>query len=822
MVTLPPEKMGSFYLGAKYDVATQSILSEAVNYDARDLTTHAVCVGMTGSGKTGLCIGLLEEAALDKVPAIIIDPKGDMTNLLLQFPELQASDFKPWINTDDAGRKNLTVDDYAAGIAAKWKEGLASWGQDASRITRLKDAVDYTIFTPGSDSGIPINIMGSFAAPKVDFDSDAEMLLERIQGTVAALLGMIGSKADPIRSREGILLANIFEHNWREQKDLDLATLIKSIQTPPMQQLGVFDVETFFPAKDRFELAMDFNTLIASPQFKYWLQGEDLDIDKIYFTPEGKPRHSIFYIAHLSDSERMFFVTLLLNSLISWMRRQSGTTSLRSLLYFDEIFGYFPPTANPPSKQPLLTLLKQARAYGVGSVLVTQNPVDIDYKGLSNAGTWFIGKLQTERDKMRVLEGLNGAIAEAGGQQLDFDKIITGLSSRVFLMHNVHETAPVVYHTRWAMSYLRGPMTRPQLKALMIDKKTQATSTVYNSSIAEVQASKQQVDNQPKMAMPPTLDHKILQKFFAVWKSAGEVGLAQDNDKTIIYEPQLLLSAQVRFYDEKRRVDLVKDMAYLSSAPDSFGRVSWENAIKISNYKRSLLSAPDHPDNVGVEYSPVPDSMDTTKELGSVEKDFSDWLYQTQRFFSLEHTKLKMYQSDDETAEAFRMRLQTRAKEERDQEVDELHDKYDAKFSKLEQKIRKEERDLDEAQAERSSRRNDEFINVVETVFGGIFGGRRRRSASSVSTKRRMARKAAEKVRESEEDLEMLDQAKRELENELHHKIEDISHKWESVESALIKKEIAPRRTDVKVIDPIIVWYPYWVGGDGKRHSALE
>lgn len=814
--------MGSFYLGAKYDVASQSISSEVVNYDARDLTTHAVCVGMTGSGKTGLCIGLLEEAALDKVPAIIIDPKGDMTNLLLQFPQLQASDFKPWINADDAGRKSMTVDDYAASMAGKWKEGLASWGQDSSRIENLASTVDYTVFTPGSDSGIPINIMGSFAAPKVDFDAEAEMLLERIQGTVAALLGMVDSKADPVRSREGILLSNIFEHNWRAKKDLDLATLIKNIQSPPMKQLGVFDVDTFFPAKDRFELAMSFNTLIASPQFKYWLQGEDLDIDKIYFTPEGKPRHSIFYIAHLSESERMFFVTLLLNSLISWMRRQSGTTSLRSLLYFDEIFGYFPPTANPPSKQPLLTLLKQARAYGVGSVLVTQNPVDIDYKGLSNAGTWFIGKLQTERDKLRVLEGLNGAIAEAGGQQLNFDKIITGLSSRVFLMHNVHDKAPIVYHTRWAMSYLRGPMTRPQIKALMKDRKSRAKANVYNSNITEVEESKKQLGGQVKVTMPPSIDHKIQQKFFAVWKSAGEVGLAHDNQKSIIYEPQLLLSARVRFYDEKRKVDVVKDLSYLSSAPDEFGRVSWENAIKISNYKRSLLSSPDHPDNINVEYRAVPDSMDTSKELGAVEKDFSDWLYQSQRFFSLEHTKLKLYQSDDETEEAFRMRLQIRTKEGRDEEVDKLHDKYDAKFNKLDDKIRKEERDLDEARADRRGRRNDELINVVETVFGGVFGGRRRRSASSVSTKRRMARKAAEKVRESEEDLEVLDQAKRDLENELHYKLEDITHKWELVEKEIIKKEITPRRTDIKVVDPILVWYPYWASGEGVRHSALE
>ena len=822
MVKLPPEKMGSFYLGAKYDVASQSISSEVVNYDARDLTTHAVCVGMTGSGKTGLCIGLLEEAALDKVPAIIIDPKGDMTNLLLQFPQLQASDFKPWINADDAGRKSMTVDDYAASMAGKWKEGLASWGQDSSRIENLASTVDYTVFTPGSDSGIPINIMGSFAAPKVDFDAEAEMLLERIQGTVAALLGMVDSKADPVRSREGILLSNIFEHNWRAKKDLDLATLIKNIQSPPMKQLGVFDVDTFFPAKDRFELAMSFNTLIASPQFKYWLQGEDLDIDKIYFTPEGKPRHSIFYIAHLSESERMFFVTLLLNSLISWMRRQSGTTSLRSLLYFDEIFGYFPPTANPPSKQPLLTLLKQARAYGVGSVLVTQNPVDIDYKGLSNAGTWFIGKLQTERDKLRVLEGLNGAIAEAGGQQLNFDKIITGLSSRVFLMHNVHDKAPIVYHTRWAMSYLRGPMTRPQIKALMKDRKSRAKANVYNSNITEVEESKKQLGGQVKVTMPPSIDHKIQQKFFAVWKSAGEVGLAHDNQKSIIYEPQLLLSARVRFYDEKRKVDVVKELSYLSSAPDEFGRVSWENAIKISNYKRSLLSSPDHPDNINVEYRAVPDSMDTSKELGAVEKDFSDWLYQSQRFFSLEHTKLKLYQSDDETEEAYRMRLQIRTKEGRDEEVDKLHDKYDAKFNKLDDKIRKEERDLDEARADRRGRRNDELINVVETVFGGVFGGRRRRSASSVSTKRRMARKAAEKVRESEEDLEVLDQAKRDLENELHYKLEDITHKWESVEKEIIKKEITPRRTDIKVVDPILVWYPYWASGEGVRHSALE
>ena len=814
----PPEKMGSFYLGAEYDTESKKLTSEVINYDARDLTTHAVCVGMTGSGKTGLCIGLLEEAAIDRVPALIIDPKGDMTNLMLQFENLAGSDFEPWINADDASRKGMDVSTYAAATAEKWKNGLASWGQTSERIRRLKDSADINIYTPGSDSGIPINIMGSFAAPGIDFDSDAEMLRERIQGTVAALLGMVDSKADPVRSREGILLANIFEYFWKEGTDLDLASLIKSIQDPPMKQLGVFDIETFFPAKDRFEMAMSFNTLIASPQFKYWLQGEDLDIDKLYFSPDGKPRHSIFYIAHLSDSERMFFVTLLLNSLITWMRRQSGTTSLRSLLYFDEIFGYFPPTAQPPSKKPLLTLLKQARAYGVGCVLVTQNPVDIDYKGLSNAGTWFIGKLQTERDKSRVLEGLEGAIAEAGGKQLDFSKIITGLDSRVFLMHNVHADEPRVYHTRWAMSYLRGPMTRPQVKALMADRKN-AVSATANAQVTQIQSAKTNLTQAPAVSLPPSLDHKISQRFLAVWKSARELGLNDNNG--IKYVPHILAISKVRFYDEKRKVDKVKDLAYLATAPDEFGRLDWGSAIMINNWERSLLENPDHPDTVAVNYESVPEAMDTSKEFGGIEKEFSNWLYQTQKIFTLQHEDLKLYQSDDESGEAFRLRLELNAREARDEEVDALNEKYEKKFDKLDDKMRKELRDLDDAEAEMRSRRNDEMMNVVETVFGGVFGGRRRRSYGSVSTKRRMARKAKEKVESAKDDLDMLEIAKEELSRELRGKISDITAKWEDLSSGLSKKEISPRRTDIKVQDVILVWYPYWLDSNNNPVSAL-
>lgn len=800
MINLPPEKLGSFYLGAEYDPKQKALKTETVNYDARDLTTHAICVGMTGSGKTGLCIGLLEEAAIDKVPAIIIDPKGDMTNLMLQFESLDPKDFEKWINPDDATRKGMSVEDYAIATAKKWKDGLASWGQDEERIKMLKSSVDYTIYTPGSTAGMPINILGSFAAPDGNFDDDAEMLRERIQGTVAAMLGMIGSKEDPVRSREGLLLANIFEHFWRNGEDLDLAKLIKSIQTPPMSQLGVFDIETFYPTKDRFNLAMDFNTLVASPQFKNWLQGDPLDIDKIYFTSDGKPRHSIFYIAHLSESERMFFVTLLLNSLITWMRRQSGTSSLRSLMYFDEIFGYFPPTANPPSKKPLLTLLKQARAFGVGSVLVTQNPVDIDYKGLSNAGTWFIGKLQTERDKDRVLQGLKGAIAEAGGStDLDFDSLITGLTSRVFLLHNVHEDGPVVFNTRWVMSYLSGPMTRPQIKDLMLSKKESRGKVLSTGSVVEFDIPKKAVES--ASAIAPSLDPGIEQMYFDPHYSQ------LDDQSAITYSPKLLAISKVRFYDAKRGIDKVETFNYLADGPDDFGRVDWNASQRVNDWKTYFSFEAKHSENSIINYSSIPDTINTSKKFKSVEKDFSDFLYNTKKAYVLEHSGLKMAQKPGESEEAFRMRVQQMIREERDEEMDELRDKYEAKLEKIDDKIRREERDMEEAEADLRNRKTAEVVNIAETIFS-VFVKKRSRSLSSAATKRRMSRRAAEKLDEAKEEIEELELDYRDLEDELKEKLEDMQKEWEEKTQAITKKEVSPRRTDVKVEKIMFVWYP--------------
>jgi hypothetical protein len=460
----------SFYLGRHHDIETERPTDEPVYYDSRDLTTHAVVVGMTGSGKTGLCISLLEEAALDNIPAIIIDPKGDITNLLLSFPQLRAEDFRPWVNVDDARREHLEPDEYATKIAERWRSGLAESGIVPGRLQAFRNAAEFAIYTPGSDAGLPVSIVDSLQAPREGWVGYEEAHRERINGTVTALLALIGKNADPVKDREHVLIANIFEYAWKEGRSLRLEDVILQIQTPPFNKLGVFEIDTFFPQKERFKLAQAMNQIVAAPSFQTWMQGEPLDMGNLLYTDDGRPRISIFYIAHLNDAERMFMMTLLLESMLSWMRTLDGTTSLRALLYIDEVFGYFPPSPyNPPTKGPLLRLLKQARAFGVGLILATQNPVDLDYKGLSNAGTWFIGKLQTDNDKKRMLGGLEAAATSQTQFNLkELDKLLSQLDQRVFVLNNVHNPdGPIVFNTRWAMSYLRGPLTRQQVRILM-------------------------------------------------------------------------------------------------------------------------------------------------------------------------------------------------------------------------------------------------------------------------------------------------------------------------------------------------------------------
>jgi hypothetical protein len=456
-------KPGSFYLGKEFDLEHKLPMENTILYNSNDLVTHAVCVGMTGSGKTGLCIDLLEEAALNGVSAIVIDPKGDMANLMLSFPNLSPKEFEPWVNPDNARNSGLPVEEFARLESQRWKKGLAEWNLDEHRIQEMRERADFTVYTPGSSSGMPVSFLKSFEAPPVLIREEGDLFRELITSTVSNLLGVLGITKDPVKCPEHVLLSNIFSFTWRQGQDFDLKRLIKLVQLPPFKKVGILDIEKFYPEKKRKDLAVLLNNLISSPSYRSWIEGEPMDIGN-FLRSKPKSKISIFSIAHLSDQERMFFVTILLNQLIAWMRMQPGTPNLRAIIYFDELYGYMPPTAMPPSKKPLLTILKQGRAFGLGAVLATQNPVDLDYKGLGNAGTWFIGRLQTDRDRDRMLDGLSSGENEFN--RADFEDIISGLEKRVFILHNVHKKKPVLFQSRWSMSYLAGPLTREQISKL--------------------------------------------------------------------------------------------------------------------------------------------------------------------------------------------------------------------------------------------------------------------------------------------------------------------------------------------------------------------
>ena len=833
----PPEKLGSFYLGAEYDLDGKQRLDLPVSYDARDLTTHGVCVGMTGSGKTGLCIGLLEEAAIDKIPTLMIDPKGDITNLLLQFPDLLPEDFEPWVNVDDARRKGRTVAEHAAATADMWRDGLADWGQGPERLRLLQEAGHYTIYTPGSDAGVPVNILGSLAAPQLDFDSNAELIRGRIGGTVAAMLSLAGLKADPVRSREAILLSNIFEHFWKQGEDLDLTKLIMAIQNPPVRQMGVFDVDTFFPEADRFDLAMDFNTLVASPTFSAWLQGETLDIDALMYTADGQPRHAIFYIAHLSDSERMFFVTLLLENLLTWMRRQPGTTSLRALLYFDEIFGFFPPTAEPPSKRPLLTLLKQARAFGLGAMLVTQNPVDLDYKGLTNAGTWFIGKLQAERDKARVLEGLKGAIAEAGGrgEHVDFDTMLSQLGNRVFLLHNVHADGPVVFQTRWALSYLRGPLTKPQVRQLMAERTSAAASSAAPAPAAVAIDNTTPTSRTPEgySTHPPSLP-SASQVFLpievaeqsAVQRLIDEQAnpISIDN-VALLYEPTLIGSGTVRFVNAKYKVNTHRDQTLVARLTGQLRGVKWDEADSLPYSSRDLQSEPEAVgEGQGPYFASLPEDMNAGREIKELKQSFSDWLYDHSRYPLLQHATLQVVQLPDEDERAFKIRVQQAAREARDDEVDKLEAKYAKVLDRLEDKLRKKETELDKDEAKYSARQREEITGIGESVLG-FFSRRRRKSVfSKAMDRRRLTGQARSEVDETQSEIEDIEQEIAQMKQELAEAGEAISTRWDEAVTSISTVEIKPRRIDVEVGLAGLGWLSHWyvTYRDGETlHNAI-
>jgi Predicted ATPase len=805
----------NFYLGKVFDTQKNALTPEQALLDPTNLTTHAFVTGMTGSGKTGLCIGLLEEAALKGIPAIIIDPKGDLTNLLLHFPELAPADFEPWIDPDTARRDGKSVQQEAGDTAASWKKGLEDWSLGPDQIKTLKEKVNFTIYSPGSTSGVPVNILSSFAAPDVDWQDNSEMLRERISSTITALLGLVGmTDIDPLRSREHILLANLVENAWSNKQSLTLTDLILQVQKPPMDHLGAFAMDSFFPEKDRLSLAMLLNNFLASPTFQVWQSGQTLDVQSLLYTASGAPRHSIFYIAHLNDNERMFFVTLLFAAVESWMRSQRGTSSLRALLYFDEIMGYLPPVANPASKTVMLRMLKQARAFGVGLVLATQNPVDVDYKALSNTGTWMIGRLQTDQDKQRLLEGLSsasGAINVA-----TYDKLISGLQKRVFLWHSVYRSAPTLFNTRWTLNYLAGPLMRTQLPALnqLAGVKAQTASASAAPAAAPTAAGAPA----PAKAVPtaagglvnsqPAVPGNLPEYFFPTLGSSEALTAANLGSGAtvagLVYHPAILAQAEVHYTSRQYNLDTARKVAAVVEDPGN-GLTHWEDNT-FAPIDTKTLSAQPQPN---AAFRTVPAWLADPARVNAMGKDFLDWVFRTGNIKIKANALLKVYAGPEVSEDAFKQQCSAAIQTAMQAEAEKLNQTYATKLAALQNKIESQQMDVKAAENALSQRTLDEVATGGAMVLSMLGVGRKKSLSSSVS-KVRMTQGAKDKVEKEKLDLQNLQEQLDQMQAAKDAALKALNDKYSAQAEQISEIPVAPTKSTIFSDVFAVAWMPYY------------
>jgi hypothetical protein len=802
------EKLGVFYLGKAVDNDSGEMRDDLVLYDSKDLTTHAVIIGMTGSGKTGLGIGMLEEAAMDQIPVIAIDPKGDLGNLLLSFPDLSGESFLPWVNPREATEQGKTPEAYAKAQADLWRKGLGQWGQDGERIQRFRDSVDLAIYTPGSSAGLGISVLESFRAPPEQIKSDPDLYREQVQATATSILSLLGINADPITSREHILIANVLDQTWADGNDLDLGGLIAAIQQPPIEKIGVMDIDSFYPPKDRFALAMKLNNLLAAPGFEAWMQGEPLDAGRLLNTETGKPRISVLSIAHLSDTERMFFVTMLLTEVLSWVRTQPGTGSLRAILYMDEIFGYLPPTANPPSKQLFLTLLKQARAYGLGLVLSTQNPVDLDYKGLSNTGTWCIGRLQTERDKQRVMEGLEGAAAGGKFNKKRMGEILAGLGKRRFLLHNVHESEPVVFGTRWVMSYLSGPFTRDQIKLLMGQRKAAVAAAPSASTDVAARTPKAGVSEQG----PPLLPAAVTQYYLPA-RLRGEGDL--------VYCPMIAGAADVSYASVRYSVNEQKRLLQMGEVEEGPVPVDWTQTeaidLDMDDLEKKPIKGALFADCVAAAHNP--------RNFGKWSKSFNRWIRTEQPLSLLRSPTFKTVSEVGESEGDFRIRLQQLGNERRDLQLGKLRKKYAAKTTTLENRLMRAEQAIEREGQQAKQKKLDTAMAFGSAILGALLGRKKISvtSASKVGTAIKgvgRMRKEAGDVERAKETAAAVKQQLTELGQEFDQEVAKLNMAFNAQDEELPEVLVKAKSTDINIHFVALAWAPYYRAADGSLSSA--
>ena len=771
------EKAGLFYVGKDVDPETMESTELLTLLKNKNFTTHAAIIGMTGSGKTGLGIDLLEEAAIDNIPSIVIDPKGDMGDLCLTDPQFRPESFLPWVE-EEAKAKGVAPMEYAAKTARTWKEGIESWGQDSDRVARFQQ-VPKTIYTPGSRAGVPINLMSSLQAPPEAILSDGDNLASYLKSTVSGLLALLGIEADPLESKEYILLAQVISHAWSRGEDLNLEKLIGQIVTPPFKKVGVLPLESFYPEKERFRFATRFNSVIASPGFLNWLSGESLDIQKLLYDEEGRAKISIFTIAHLSDEERMFFVTLLLNKYIAWMRMQSGSTRLRNLLYMDEIYGFFPPVKNPPSKEPMITLLKQARAYGTGIVLSTQNPVDLDYKGLSNIGTWFIGRLQTRQDIDRVIDGLGGKADEQISREA-IARTLANLPKRTFFLKSAHLEGIRLFVTRWVMSYLKGPLTKEEISRLMADRARPESSDA-------AAAPHQEADG---YGSAPVLEASIPQHY------------EPDPSGVHRYRPWLAARCEIEYHDQRRGIDQrVAETDLLELDPTMSGP-DWEGRqVEDLPFDRWPVKAPSQ-----ARFAPLPGFVSRDSGLRKSAAALKDLLYQNERLSLFRCRKLRLESTPGESESDFMVRVRERLDELKEAEIEKLQERYGAKEARLQDQLKRAQDRVDKEKADQTS----SLISVGASILGALFGGRGP-SASKIGTAiNRSGRVLKERgdLSRAEERVEAVREKLEELADELEEKIDAIDAKYSLENYPIESFALRPKKSDIHIQEIALVWRP--------------
>ncbi|HSL74955.1 MAG TPA: helicase HerA-like domain-containing protein [Ilumatobacteraceae bacterium] len=814
--------MPDLFLGGAVDPTTHERLapdaSGHTSVRTSSLTTHGVIVGMTGSGKTGLGVVLIEEALRAGLPVLAIDPKGDLTNLCLTFPDLAPSDFRPWIDEAQARNAGESPDEFATSQAALWSNGLAGWTLSGSDIAGLRAATDFTIYTPGSEAGVPLNIVGSLQVPGDLLD--AETVADEIEGYVTGLLGLVGVDADPLASREHILLSNLISHSWSEGRPLDLMSLVGMVPSPPIRKLGVFDVDQFFPADARMALAMKLNGLLASPSFASWAMGAPLDIQSMLYTPDGRGRCAIVTTAHLSDEERQFVTSLVLSKLVTWMRRQSGTTDLRAMLYMDEVAGYLPPTATPPTKKPIMLLMKQARAFGVGVVLSTQNPVDLDYKAMSNAGTWMIGRLQTERDKARLLEGMSSAAGSVDVAAVD--ATISGLGKREFVLRRADRDEPEVFTTRWAMSYLRGPMTRDQIKTLHPEPPTAGAAAPARPSTGAPADIAMSGSVPPPVATPtpattaddtlasmPVVADGIAVRFVDV--AAPWLGDVGGDSRGTVLEPALVARVAIRYDDTK--ADLVHDVEHEAVLFPLGDTVDMTRLVQVDYDDRDLRTDPP----TGATFRPARARIDTKSFFTGAERSLRDHLTRSLTIEIPCNTDLKLYGRPGESPEDFAGRCAAVADDRADEQIAALRSKYEARATRLRDQIEAAEDRARVTVEESKSKKNSEFFSTAGSMLGGLLGGSRSKTKmigdllgdAGTAARRRGSTTASERrVDAAQNKVERLVAQYEELEAELAEEVADIASTWDDRAAQVTSMTIGLERSDVVVTHLALAWIP--------------